>query len=327
MSWTGAQLRGMARGVTPSPYGNIRLMNLGLPDTRRPYTGSDGRLTLDDYRTRDVAREFYDFSKFVRGYEVGRVLEANYWDDQGDYRDMRQLGGHFGRDRDSVHLTYASKTSGEPVHRYNMVFGYEGYRNAEAVAWRDLAGVVMTPSSFRNKLITGASVFVANEQELKSWFGDFRDLRELATKVFVAQNDGSYHDVKLTQRNSTEPRFAGDALIASSRFYADQGKVEIIPLPFWGGNYMIVVNNVARHRDWTRSYAKDGIVGLNGDVSQAFRYRGGRDENQHDYRDPVVVDKLDEIENYLRRQGGRSLHDLYSWLNRGGVWQATGAGL
>lgn len=308
-SWTGAQVRGLVRGLLPSSGGNIRLMNTGLPYTGIPHKGPDGKLSLDDYHAGDVAREFADFYTYLGGREVSRILDKDQIDDDGDYRDMRQYGGHFGRG--SVHLSYRSDTAGQPTHRYNAVLGYEGRNNAEAIAWRNFSGVAMTPSW--PSLITGASFFVASQEELFQRFGG-RNLHALAKNIFVAQNGGRTSDVKLAQRDSTEPKYVDHALIASSKYYVQLGNVELMHLPWWGGHYLVVVNNTLRHRDWTRDYGQNGLVAVNGAVKDIFQDRAGRPEY------PQAEQDWDRVERT------HNPHDVYSWLNRG-VWQATGVGV
>lgn len=309
MSWTGAQLAGFARGILPTSAGNIRIMNTGLPDTRLPDVGQDGKYSLDDYHVGDVAREFRDFTTFVRGHEIGQILNPDYWDGNGDFRGMRQLGGHFGRN--SVHLSHRSDTTGKPTHRYNMVFGHEGQANAEAIAWRNFSGVAMSPAWSR--LITGASFFVASAEELYQRFGG-QNAKELAKNIFVAQNGGQAADVKLAERSSTEPKYVGNALIASSKFYTQLGQVEIASLPWWSGHFLVVINNTVSHQDWTRQHAQNGLVAVNdGPLLELFRDRAGRPEY------PQAESDWDRISRT------HNPHDVFSWLNRG-VWQATGVG-
>lgn len=312
MSWTGLQLRGFARGVLPTSLGNIRLMNEGLPDVGVPQKGRDGKLSLDDYHVVHAANAFSDFYSFVGQHEVTKILNADYWDDDGDYRDMRQLGGHLGQSNASVHWSYQSDTAGQPTHRYNAVLGYEGSNNAEAIAWRNFSGVAMAPSGSR--LITGASFFVTSLDDLQQRFGG-RDLHELAKRIFAMQNGGETSGVKLAERTSTEPNFSGDALIASSKYYPQLGQVELIPLPWYNNHFLVVLNNTLGHRDWTRHYAQNGLVAVKdgSPVLEAFRDRAGRPEDRQAEQDWDRISRT------------HSIHDVYTWLNRG-VWQATGAG-
>ncbi|OVE81084.1 hypothetical protein BVY03_04720, partial [bacterium K02(2017)] len=257
MSWTGAQLGQFARSLAPATQGNILLMGSQLPNTLKPYPGRDNKLSIDDYNIRDVSEEFNSFYRFVGNHEIDRVLNADYWDGDWDRRQMHQLGGHFG-DR-SVHLSYQSKTNSGKLNSYGLVIGAEnGYQNPEIAVTKNFAGVVMTPGW--NRLQTGASYFVIKESELKSRFGEW-DLYELAATMFVAQNGGYRSHVQVQDRESSDPQYVSDAIVASSRYYPNLGQVELMRFNMGGEMYaMVVVNNIIDHNNSTHDHAQNGLV-------------------------------------------------------------------
>lgn len=321
MTWTGLALNQFARGVTPSSRGNIRLMDGGLPGIPKPWAGTDDRLSLDDYHPTELARRLVDLRHFVSDHDVSRVLSPDYWDDAGDYRKMQQLGGALGPH--SVHFTYESATPGEPVHRYSMVLGADAPYRAEAIAWRNMAGVVMASAGehWSERFITAANFFVGSQAYLQKRFPQDGlggpAIVNLAMNIFLAQNGGRRSDVQVQERPSSDPYVSG-AIVASSKWYPQLGHVDVIPLAILGQppHYLVVINNVLKHKDWDRHYANVGLQVTHGAVNAAFEARAGAGDHN------AVTQELDRL-----RASGRNLHEeLYTRANRA-LWQATGVGV